>query len=237
MNTLTPGFDALAKFWLAVLAFAGLFWLWTWAGYPIEWQVCESAHQSTDCPTYYPVMGIVKLVEKYHDFSLFIATAALAGVVVWQIREAKSSSQRQLRAYVFLEKTKIETTKGKWSIWFKIRNFGQTPAHRVVLIYTAQAVDWANNGPAQVPVLDMTEELGSMGPLTDNFELTAPPIGNAPLREIKVGGKAIYLIGTIRYDTVFHTGCTSDFRYYVGGDMGWDGPGEMNADITGNGAT
>lgn len=83
----------------------------------------------------------------------------------------------------------------------------------------------------------MTEELGSMGPLTDHFGLTAPLVENATLREIKDGRKAIFLVGTITYDTVFGTGFTSDFRYYVGGDMGWDGPGELNADTTGNGAT
>jgi hypothetical protein len=90
------------KFFLGVLAFAVLFLIWTWAGYPIEWQMCETAHQGADCPAYYPFMAIVKLVEKYHDFSLFLATIALAMMVIWQIREARSSSQRQLRAYVFL---------------------------------------------------------------------------------------------------------------------------------------
>ena len=57
---------------------------------------------------------------------------------------------------------------------------------------------------------------------------------NATEDELENCSKAIYLVGKISYDTVFAKGLTTDFCYRVGGDMGWDGPGQMNADETGN---
>jgi hypothetical protein len=75
-----------------------------------------------------------------------------------------------------------------------------------------------------------------MGPLTDYFAITPPPFQGPTKAEISDASKAIYLVGTITYDTVFGRGLTTNFRYYVGGDIGWE-PGEMSADEEGNTAT
>ena len=61
------------------------------------------------------------------------------------------------------------------------------------------------------------------------------PFKDATLEEIKNRTKAIYLLGTITYETVFGKPFYTNFRYYVGGDITWEA-GEMNADEEGNDA-
>jgi hypothetical protein len=75
-----------------------------------------------------------------------------------------------------------------------------------------------------------------MAPNGDYFEFKEKLEGAAALAEIGNGNKAIYLVGTIIYDTAFETDKrTTYFRYYIGGDMGCSGT-EMFADSDGNDA-
>ena len=76
-----------------------------------------------------------------------------------------------------------------------------------------------------------------MAPNGDYFEFDVELEGTATLEEIKEGKKAIYLTGNIVYEIVFkNTLHITNFRYYIGGDQGYDG-NEMFADSTGNEAT
>ena len=93
---------------------------------------------------------------------------------------------------------------GSWAVTFKIKNFGQTPAHNVRVSYIAEAVNWVDGLPAAIPVLPDAEKLGSMGPVTDVFDMELPPLQNvATLDEVTDGNKAIYLVGKITCDTLF----------------------------------
>lgn len=77
-----------------------------------------------------------------------------------------------------------------------------------------------------------------MAPSGDYFEFEEKLEGVASLADVRDGGKAVYLVGTIIYDTAFETGRrrTTDFRYYIDGDMGCEDH-EMYADSEGNDAT
>lgn len=174
--------------------------------------------------------------DKITDWLLVACNIFLVGFVFVQIRDSRKSSERQLRAYVYIEKTRIEKGPKEWKVKFTIKNFGQTPAHRVRIKYDILTVDWNEAGTAVPVPSEPSLALGSMGPVTDFYDLYGSA-ENATLDEVTDGTKAIYLNGVITYDSVFELGLQSPFRYYVGGDMGWDGPGEMCADEEGNDAT
>jgi len=175
----------------------------------------------------------------FATFLLVLATILLALVVVIQLLDARLSSERQLRAYVFVEEAKISRAQDKWVITCRIRNFGQTPAHAVSLQYAAEAVVWPHAGKPKLRTLgdDDTENLGSMGPRRGNFEKDDDvPFTDTTFEQITSHAKAIFLHGVITYETVFGKSFSTNFRYYVGGDMDWDDDGEMNADEVGNDA-
>lgn len=187
-----------------------------------------------------------KADEKIAQYTLWltIVTSILAGstILLWivterTLRHGKETSERQLRAYIFVERTHIRLAAGNWIVTFRMKNFGQTPAHNVQITYIVEAVDWIGGRAATIPVPLRTENLGSMGPLSDFFDMDVPPVQGATLDDIVDGTKAIYLVGTITYDTAFNRGRKTDFRYYVGGDVDWSEPSEMSADEDGNGAS
>jgi hypothetical protein len=166
---------------------------------------------------------------------LFVATMFLYRATKGLVAGAENTAQRQLRAYVYIEKTNFKITGSTWKITFRIRNFGQTPAHNVTLRSAACAVDW-NGGNPEIPVPANSEPLGSMAPSGDFFD-NESAIENISVDDVGNGNKAIYLVGTIEYDTIFDAPRrTTAFRYYIGGDAGCEGD-ELSADNNGNDAT
>src|SRR5580700_4128136 len=174
-------------------------------------------------------------------FLLFGATVALWLSTHNLVRGADKTAERQLRAYIYIEKTNLTCKNDHWELSFCIKNFGQTPAHNVIVRSGSAAVDW-NGGPASVPVPSRTDSLGSMGPQGDVFEIV-PEIADTvsatrPGLENKT--KALFVADTIEYTTVFGGPHRTDFRYYVGGDKGYSDAnldGKMFADKAGNDST
>jgi hypothetical protein len=153
-----------------------------------------------------------------------------------QLALAQSSSERQLRAYVYIEKTPITADGDIFAVVFYVKNFGQTPAHNVTVEYAFEVVDCVDKKPKDIPVATESVSLGSIAPLTDFYELDHKLTG-VSLLSIQSGDKAIYLTGSITYDTVFTQGRVTNFQYLVGGKIGWHGDTEMSADDEGNDAT
>jgi hypothetical protein len=183
----------------------------------------ENAHEFLGIKPGEWFLGVVTLM-------LWVATTNL-------VKEAKSTSERQLRAYVYLEIANFKyTTTGDWEIKFRFKNFGRTPAHNVVLTSILKVVDW-NGDDTEIPIPKRKEHLGSMAPRGDFYDFQDELEGTATLAEIKTGSKAIFLVGTIQYDIVYEPhGRITNFRYLIGGDMGGDGD-EMYADDDGNDST
>jgi hypothetical protein len=163
---------------------------------------------------------------------LWIAIARL-------VKGTEATAERQLRAYVYIRKTNYAepTTDAPWTIKFRIENFGQTPAHNVRVISIAKTVAW-NKGIPEVPTPNRVQTIGSMAPTGDFFDFEVIPEGDGNVDEIKNGSRAIFLVGTIIYDTVFEMKPrVTNFSYYVGGDVKFDDSDEMSASSEGNNAT
>jgi hypothetical protein len=79
----------------------------------------------------------------------------------WLVKGADRTAERQLRAYIYVEKTNFRSLVPQgWEITYRIKNFGQTPAHNVRLFSIAKVVDWANGRPAEISQLNQVETLG-----------------------------------------------------------------------------
>jgi hypothetical protein len=190
----------------------------------------------------------------------FTLVLALATGLLWRatdklVEGAEKTAERQLRAYIHIEKAKLTFVDDKWILLTRIRNFGQTPAHDVRWARTALVVDWNGGNPTlRPPGENETDQLGSMGPREDYFEaeLLDDPKDKTKLTDLTVTAnadptvkatpatKALFLVGTIKYKTVFGSDDhTTNFKYYIGGDVDFDFKkgGSMSADRNGNGAT
>jgi hypothetical protein len=179
------------------------------------------------------------LLTVVFTFGLFIATTLL-WISTWrasadQIAQLRTSSERRLRAHVYLENAYFKSDSPDWGIRYKLKNFGQTPAHSVRVAHVAKVVDWAE-ASREILTPGIPLPMGSMAPSGDFFENNAHLEGAATADEIRSGVKAIYLVGTIKYVDVFQEARSTRFRYYIGGDMGCEGE-EMFADDNGNEAT
>ncbi len=235
------GFLIASVFWTAILA-------WQAADAPTdaEKQKCHDAiekgrRKSEECKNLWEKTTADPAVFFNFWIAVFTAGLTVSTVLLWRAGErqlalAKSSSERQLRAYVYIEKTPIKVDLEIWSVTFNVKNFGQTPAHNVVVRYAFQVVKCENKKPIDIPEPHETVCLGSMAPLTDFYEIDAQ-VRDVSFLSIKNGEIAIYLTGSVNYDTVFAQDQVTHFRYLVGGDVGWSGPSEMTADDTGNDAT
>ena len=174
-------------------------------------------------------------------FLLFGATVALWWSTRSLVMGADKTAERQLRAYIYIEKTNLTCKGDNWELSYRIKNFGQTPAHNVIVRTGTAVVDW-NGGQPSIPAPSKTDRLGSMGPQGDVFEIVSE-IGetvSATRQGLEAKTKAILIAGTIEYATVFGRPHRTDFRYYVGGDKGYSDAnqdGKMFADRAGNDST
>jgi len=80
-----------------------------------------------------------KFLIRFINDPLTVATLLLVGVVLWQVRDARHSSERQLRAYVgiktvlFYRPDVSDGDKREWPIHLVFRNAGKTPAYAAVV--------------------------------------------------------------------------------------------------------
>jgi hypothetical protein len=176
------------------------------------------------------------LVAAFTAF-LFAATCALYRATRNLVIGADKTAERQLRAYVYVTKTKLtfNPTTGVWDHSFRIKNFGLSPAHDVRLAYKTQVIEW-NDGNLTRPAPDEAIELGSMAPSGDFFDNDPSVDEPVTIEELRNASKAVYLNGWITYETIFGRNHRTNFCYYVGGDCPYSG-GEMYADNAGNDAT
>ena len=169
------------------------------------------------------------------EWLLFFATVGLVVATRQLVKSADQTAKRQLRAYVYLENAKFVVSGAACKITLRVKNYGQTPAHNVVLDNLSVCVPW-NGGNTVLPTSTRRTQLGSMAPngdFVDNEDI----VDKIDVTDLRNGNTAVYLVGTIAYDTVFRMRRrVTNFRYYVGGDMGLDG-NEMYADDMGNDAT
>jgi hypothetical protein len=180
------------------------------------------------------------LVSEYQGWAFFwqalaaIAALIAAGVAAYfamravraadkTLEHARASSERELRAYVYPESVRIKrTSPGKWEIYFRFKNFGSTPAHKVDAVWGAEVVKSNGEEPRDDIDFDGASLFGSLAP-TDSVWFHLDVKGTVNLTSLSRGKQAIVFAGKINYENVFIedqlTGFNHTwFRYYVGGD-------------------
>ncbi len=215
-----------------------------------ETNYADSHHVT--CGIVVMVPAIVGFMDENEGFFVGIFTFLLvvATILLWrstnalwdagerQLTHLQDSSERRLRAYVYIDNAFFEYNTGDvWKLKYVIKNYGQTPAHDVRLAAIAETIDWNNGAPVTPSPSTEWIPLGSMAPGGDFLENEIAPDTPAIRDEIIAGLKAISLVGKITYLDVFKKERReTNFCFYIGGDVGCDG-NEMYADDEGNNAT
>jgi hypothetical protein len=154
------------------------------------------------------------------------------------LKHQQETSERELRAYVFLEDVEFSWDKRKkeWGAQFSYRNSGHTPAYDVVVssgVAYRKTVDSDSDWTPQ-----QSYAIGIMGPNKDKFFDEAyfdEQIGGyqAVRASLRDGSYEAFLFGRIDYIDDFGRKRWTSFRYSVGGEVGYD-DFEMNACKDGN---
>lgn len=159
-------------------------------------------------------LGIVTAVLAVFTGALWLATRKL-------VIDAKDTSKRQLRAYVNILQGKVFYPLEPANRTFRIdiKNFGQTPAHEVSIVYKCIIREF----PLTKPLEDITDEehkfFSVMGP-TCIYTRDILALGNAEWGESKLadGTAAIYCFGEVRYRDTFNDNRITEFRYMCQGE-------------------
>jgi len=131
---------------------------------------------------------------------------------------AKDTAEKQLRAYVFLEKAWLEITPEEVTAKIFIKNFGQTPA--------LKSSGWTHIWLAPFP---LAEELPRPGALMKGVSVISPgnhletthrrggPLNKFTEAEVLAGNAAIYVYGENIYTDIFGEAHRSTFTLFCSG--------------------
>lgn len=174
--------------------------------------------------------AIAGLIVAIFTATLWTTTRQMWRASVEQLRHSEVTAERQLRAYVMIEKAHIENLQiGKTpKARIVIKNWGQTPAYNVT--------HWCAVGfgpypiPPNNPLPGSDEEEVEMPPRPiapgGDFHLWADgdcEINQVRMNALKSGHYAIYVAGCVRYTDAFRRNRTTDFLLLAGGPIPLDG--------------
>jgi hypothetical protein len=155
-----------------------------------------------------------------------IFTGVLAIIAMVQVYDTRKSSERQLRAYLMVEKARIEDVEvGKTPrAVVTLKNFGQTPAYEVQ--------QWANIGydffpPKNTFPMEDTDapcpatQMGPGGTFIARPKINnSPPLNETVIAALKEGTFAIYVIGKVKYRDTFGNPQSTEYVMFAGGPIG-----------------
>ncbi len=162
-------------------------------------------------------------------------TGVIALFAILQYREFRRSSEKQLRAYVYVDQVEVlDITVGKIPhARISIKNSGQTPAFDLtsscLMGFTTYPepteIPPSNKGPQHHQTLGP----GSSRVLTPDLSL---PLTQSHINALASGGgKAIYIIGELTYRDAFNNTWVTEFRLFTGGPVPL---GSVTSAATGN---
>jgi len=157
------------------------------------------------------------------------------------LRHARETNERELRAYVFVHLTELETRKIKKAnpfvgsptvtvriptgrVSYSYENTGKTPAKNVSV--AARAILVKTGDPVDVTAVGDLKLIGPLGP--KSVFSRQLDIENAPLHPSQIksdtedGSHEIHLFGRIEYETEFAKDRWTTFHCYIGGSIGYD---------------
>jgi hypothetical protein len=175
---------------------------------------------------------IARLISPENLPNIVLIFVGIGGIIVAirTLNHMRESSETQLQAYVFVEGASIvdgsvadppqpEKVNTPFAAML-MKNFGQTPAYRVV--------SWAQL--AVVPVVNNEEPMLMVPPLAERFTNTLGPsanfnkgiwfdrsLGAGEIADIVAGRRAIYLYGRIEYEDAFGMERFTTFRLHYTG--------------------
>lgn len=150
-------------------------------------------------------------------------TKAAAQAAHATVATMKETAQRQLKAYVFIERSRIENIRpgGDPRATINFKNFGQTPAHNVRVEI---GIDWAPSFEEVTlkPPLQ-SETMGSLGP-NAGMELYAERdhgLTQEDFAAITDGKLCLFVFGRLSFEDAFENkGRFVNFRLMIGGSHG-----------------
>ena len=154
----------------------------------------------------------------------FALILAIVAIFLWfatrdLVTGIEGFSKMQLRAYLGPSETFITgvAVGERPVVESTIRNFGQTPAHRVTYWADARVLDPMVDGFDRAPPEDGAR---TINPGRDGFTIKsrlAQPLTEEDMSKIKLGTSAIYFYGVITYRDAFWRSRKTQFRYQHGG--------------------
>lgn len=200
-----------------------------------QWAAVEQASESN---------RLMSLNTQMAVFSL-LATIAATGLLIWTFKETRSTSRRELRAYIFPENVGIyclinqipETENGKIGSTVHIKNTGQTPAYNVK--HVSHLAIWEQADEVNlVPDSLVGAPSNSMPPggIVTASRRMKTKITKRQQSGLNKGKLAIYVYGRIEYTDAFGN---DQFTLYKFGFAAWPLPENltMSFAVTGNEAT
>jgi hypothetical protein len=187
------------------------------------------------------------LSDKIAAFVVFVGFLQFVALIATWLA-MRDTARRQLRAYVFVSRANISNaTEGNGPVQSRvvIKNFGQTPAYKVVNIN-----GFAFDQYPPPPTLNLTiadHEFGTAGRSRSDLgptqsegmteTLRRPPLNAAERAALMNGGLVMYVYGEIRYLDAFGRKQRTRYRFMMGGPVGTQPGGALVACEDGNEAT
>jgi len=180
---------------------------------------------------------IVFLGIRPGEWLLGVATLGLWLSTQLLVREAKTSSERQQRAYVYPTKSAVVSTgfatqtpiaAGQTpGVVIVAANLGQTPAYKSQIVGEIDFVPWpiVTGSLSALNFADPNTSKTTAGP---NIEITKSHIFTRSLTHTEYnalsgGTHALVAHGEIRYKDAFGKSRWTKYRYFVGGPFGIQG--------------
>lgn len=184
------------------------------------------------------LVAIATVVLSGVTFGLVYYTKRLWGITKVLAGDAKQSSEQQLRAYIFAghDSPMFLTKDNALSVEIAIKNFGQTPANKVVAHAFIGLLPYPLNTPLDPP--DYTK--ASKSPMAPSqtikqFPTMPEPLNEPQLNAVLAKQAAIYVWGEIVYADIFTIDRHTRFCLYCTGED--IGRGELAYYHDGNDAT
>jgi len=182
------------------------------------------------------------LRELFNGWSLSDKIAAVASAVaffqflalvatIWVMR---TSTQRQLRAYVGITDIKAENIGGAAAFLLEFRNSGQTPAYSMTVETRVKLADYPLN--ETLPIVSTRKGVTILGPgdTGHGFVPAGRALSSEELAEMQAGTRAVYVYGEINYIDAFKKKRWTKFRFMIGGNVDIRPEGNMGACEEGN---
>lgn len=220
--------------YLGALAFATFLFHFLAGAYD---QVCGVANKTEqyDCTAYniikFTCIGFLGFVNDYHDALIALGTLIVAAFTgtLWrattaikrgaddQLIHMRASSERQLRAYIYMSEVKIHPIIKDRPVKadITIKNFGKTPGYQVKSTLAIQLLDNVATPPQiQAVSHDATSSVAVFPP---GFDYKSVALGKDAVMPYNIDNmvakkQAAFIFGRIDYIDAFGNECFTEFR-------------------------